>query len=94
MSGNQQTPTDAVVQKEIVAARDALETHVSEVKKALESLQMLARGDISITQFRTLKAALDGFAPAKKAVELGRKIVKRRLQDELNDASATATDKG
>ena len=88
---DQKNITDAVIQKEIIAARDALETHAIEVKKALESLQQLVRGDISITQFRTLKSAVDGFAPAKKAVELGRKIIKRRLHDELNE-TAKVTD--
>ncbi len=78
-----------VVQKEIIAARDALDAHASEVKKALESLQQLARGDISITQFRSLSGALDGFAPARKAVELGRKIVKAKLQAELNGVKKT-----
>jgi len=78
---------EATVQKEIIAARDALESHVKEVKSALDSLQQLARGDLGINQFRSLTEALDGFAPAKKAVELGRKIVKARLQAELNGAS-------
>ena len=81
MSGNKE---DDLLQKEIVAARDALDGHVIEVKRALESLQQLARGDIGINQFRALNSALEGFAPAKKAVELGRKIVKRRLTEELN----------
>lgn len=79
--------TEEVTQKEIAVARDALESHVIQVKKALESLTMLARGDVSITQFRDLRAALGGFAKGKKAVELGRNIVRRRLRDELNDST-------
>lgn len=75
---------EALVQKEIVAARDALEAHAKDVKNALESLQQLAKGDTSIRQFRDLNGALGGFAPARKAVELGRKIVKARLTSELN----------
>lgn len=78
-----------LVQREIIVARDALEAHAKDVKNALESLQQLARGATSIQQFRDLNGALGGFAPARKAVELGRKIVKGRLQSELNAATTT-----
>jgi hypothetical protein len=81
---------DSNIQKEIIAARHAVQSHVEEAKRALDSLTQLARGDVGINQFRALTEALDGFAPAKKAVELGRKIVKRKLQDELNGGSKVA----
>jgi len=82
-SNQKKQPLDEAVQKELALATETVQNHFNHVKRAMESLQRLVRGDVSLTQFRDLRDAIEGFAPARAAVEKGKKVVKARLEAEL-----------
>lgn len=77
------TEDEKMLQTEIEIARGLVEVHKKAMDKALESLQQLARGKISLIQFTDLKNAIGSFTPAKLAVEKAKRVIKAKLHDEL-----------
>lgn len=71
--------------KELQELLGTINDHQTNMTKLRDSLQLAAKGDVSVSCLDDIRSALKGMASAREGVEKAKKVVKARITARLKD---------
>lgn len=82
-TNEKETMDQEKVRQEVQILLNDVSEHSIAMNHVSEALKQIARGDVSLLHLDALRDAMNTFAPAKKSLELAKKIVTARIKARL-----------